>query len=467
MTKKSNEKTKFICTKCGNITAKWMGKCSNCNEWNSMEEEIQINVSNPKTLFNSEKDIKQPINISEINAEYNERICLDFPEIDRVLGGGIVPGSVILCGGEPGIGKSTLILQICKFLSQKNKKVLYCSGEETELQIKMRANRIGLKNGLCYIMADGDLENIVNATQKLKPSLLIIDSIQTIFLSNSTSSIGSISQIRDAAAILVRLAKRYKIAIIVIGHVTKDGNLAGPRMLEHMVDAVAYLEGDRSYQFRMLRMVKNRFGSTDETGLFSMDKSGLLNIKNPSEFLLRERNSNTPGSIATSVLEGMRAVIIEVQALTVPTVLNIPKRVTVGYDYNRVSMLLAVLEKRAKQSFNRSDVYINIAGGLYIRETAIDLAIILAMISINNDIQISNKLLAVGEISLTGEVLPVSGIIIRIKEAIKMNFTKFILPIRNKKEVEKYFKENNLLALLKNTYFAENIFDTIKLIKSK
>lgn len=467
MTKKNNEKIKFKCINCGNISSKWMGKCSKCNEWNTMQEEFQIKISNPKEIFNSEIDKKEPVKISEINSSFNERICLGFSEIDRVFGGGIVPGEVILCGGEPGIGKSTLILQICKFLVLQNKKVLYCSGEESEIQIKMRAERIGLNEDTCYIMSDGDLENIVNVTQNIKPSLLIIDSIQTIFISNSSSSIGSPSQIRDAASILIRLAKKYGIAIIIIGHVTKDGNLAGPRMLEHMVDAVAYLEGDRSYRFRMLRMVKNRFGSTDETGLFSMEKSGLLTIKNPSEFLLHERNVSIPGSIATAVLEGMRSVIVEVQALTVSTVLNMPRRVTVGYDYNRVTMLLAVLEKRANQLFNRNDVYINIAGGLYVRETAIDLAIVLAMVSINNNVSISSKMLAIGEISLTGEILPVSGIIIRIKEAIKMNFKKFILPYGNKKEVEKYFKENNLIELLNYTYFVQHVNEAIKLLSSK
>lgn len=329
----------------------------------------------------------------------------------------------------------------------------------------MRAERIGLFEDSCYIMSDGNLENIINATQKINPSLLIIDSIQTVFIANSNTSIGSITQIRDVTSILINLAKRDNIALIIIGHVTKEGNLAGPRMLEHMVDAVAYLEGDRSYQFRMLRMVKNRFGSTDETGLFSMNKTGLSAINNPSEFLLRERASNIPGSIATTLLEGMRAVFIEVQALTVATVLNMPRRVTVGYDYNRITMLLAVLEKRANQLFSRNDVYINIPGGIYVRETAVDLAVALAVVSINNDVPISADMIVLGEVSLTGEILPVSGIIIRIKEAIKMKFKKFILPMGNKKDVEKYFKENDLLYLLKYTHFITHINDAINLIK--
>ena len=465
MVAKNIKKTKFVCSNFGNISSKWVGKCLQCNEWNSMHEESEINITNPKTFFSSKSDLKKPLKISEINSKSNERINLEFPEIDRVLGGGIVPGSVILCGGEPGIGKSTLILQICKFVAQKNKKVLYCSGEESEFQIKMRAERIGLFEDSCYIMSDGNLENIINATQKINPSLLIIDSIQTVFIANSNTSIGSITQIRDVTSILINLAKRDNIALIIIGHVTKEGNLAGPRMLEHMVDAVAYLEGDRSYQFRMLRMVKNRFGSTDETGLFSMNKTGLSAINNPSEFLLRERASNIPGSIATTLLEGMRAVIIEVQALTVATVLNMPRRVTVGYDYNRITMLLAVLEKRANQLFSRNDVYINIPGGIYVRETAVDLAVALAVVSINNDVPISAEMIVLGEVSLTGEILPVSGIIIRIKEAIKMKFKKFILPMGNKKDVEKYFKENDLLYLLKYTHFITHINDAINLIK--
>ena len=390
---------------------------------------------------------------------------LAMPEVDRPLGGGVVPGSVILWGGEPGIGKSTLILQVCHAMAKAGRSVLYASGEEAEAQIKMRAERLGAADDDLFVYSGGNLDAIVSEAEKEKPSMLVIDSIQTMYLSANESPMGSPAQIRDCTAVLVRLAKSENIAVMIIGHVTKEGNLAGPRILEHMVDVVFYLEGDRSYQFRVLRTVKNRFGSTAESGLFVMEGQGLKGIEDPSKYLLRDRISQTPGSTVVACMEGLRPVLVEIQALTVHSVLAIPRRIAAGYDYNRMIILLAVLERRGRIPFSTEDVYLNVAGGFRVKETAADLAVALSLISVRGDAPIPQNLMALGEIGLTGEIMPVSRVTLRLKEALKMKFTHFILSERNKKEVLAYYEAHHLDEVREHTVFVRNLKDLMEAVK--
>lgn len=390
---------------------------------------------------------------------------LAMPEVDRPLGGGVVPGSVILWGGEPGIGKSTLILQVCHAMAKAGRSVLYASGEESEAQIKMRAERLGASDDDLFVYSGGNLDAIVSEAEKEKPSMLVIDSIQTMYLSANESPMGSPAQIRDCTAVLVRLAKSENIAVMIIGHVTKEGNLAGPRILEHMVDVVFYLEGDRSYQFRVLRTVKNRFGSTAESGLFVMEGQGLKGIEDPSKYLLRDRTSQTPGQAVVACMEGLRPVLVEIQALTVHSVLAIPRRIAAGYDYNRMIILLAVLERRGRIPFSTEDVYLNVAGGFRVKETAADLAVALSLISVRGDVAVPQNLMALGEIGLTGEIMPVSRVTLRLKEALKMKFTHFILSERNKKEVLAYYEAHHLDEVREHTVFVRNLKDLMEAVK--
>lgn len=390
---------------------------------------------------------------------------LAMPEVDRPLGGGVVPGSVILWGGEPGIGKSTLILQVCHAMAKAGRSVLYASGEESEAQIKMRAERLGAADDDLFVYSGGNLDAIVSEAEKEKPSMLVIDSIQTMYLSANESPMGSPAQIRDCTAVLVRLAKSENIAVMIIGHVTKEGNLAGPRILEHMVDVVFYLEGDRSYQFRVLRTVKNRFGSTAESGLFVMEGQGLKGIEDPSKYLLRDRTSQTPGQAVVACMEGLRPVLVEIQALTVHSVLAIPRRIAAGYDYNRMIILLAVLERRGRIPFSTEDVYLNVAGGFRVKETAADLAVALSLISVRGDAAVPQNLMALGEIGLTGEIMPVSRVTLRLKEALKMKFTHFILSERNKKEVLAYYEAHHLDEVREHTVFVRNLKDLMEAVK--
>ena len=408
---------------------------------------------------------KRPQKLSEVNLENHERMQLAMPEVDRPLGGGVVPGSVILWGGEPGIGKSTLILQVCHAMAKAGRSVLYASGEESEAQIKMRAERLGAADDDLFVYSGGNLDAIVSEAEKGKPSMLVIDSIQTMYLSANESPMGSPAQIRDCTAVLVRLAKSENIAVMIIGHVTKEGNLAGPRILEHMVDVVFYLEGDRSYQFRVLRTVKNRFGSTAESGLFVMEGQGLKGIEDPSKYLLRDRTSQTPGQAVVACMEGLRPVLVEIQALTVHSVLAIPRRIAAGYDYNRMIILLAVLERRGRIPFSTEDVYLNVAGGFRVKETAADLAVALSLISVRGDAPIPQNLMALGEIGLTGEIMPVSRVTLRLKEALKMKFTHFILSERNKKEVLAYYEAHHLDEVREHTVFVRNLKDLMEAVK--
>lgn len=461
----AKNRTKYVCSNCGAETVRWMGRCPQCGSWNTLEETVEEIV--PKQLRTTHEVVssKRPQKLSEVNLENHERMQLAMPEVDRPLGGGVVPGSVILWGGEPGIGKSTLILQVCHAMAKAGRSVLYASGEESEAQIKMRAERLGASDDNLLVYSGGNLDAIVSEAEKEKPAMLVIDSIQTMYLSANESPMGSPAQIRDCTAVLVRLAKSENIAVMIIGHVTKEGNLAGPRILEHMVDVVFYLEGDRSYQFRVLRTVKNRFGSTAESGLFVMEGQGLKGIEDPSKYLLRDRISQTPGSTVVACMEGLRPVLVEIQALTVHSVLAIPRRIAAGYDYNRMIILLAVLERRGRIPFSTEDVYLNVAGGFRVKETAADLAVALALISVRGDVPVPQNLMALGEIGLTGEIMPVSRVTLRLKEALKMKFTHFILSERNKKEVLAYYEAHHLDEVREHTVFVRNLKDLMEAVK--
>lgn len=461
----AKNRTKFVCSNCGAETVRWMGRCPQCGSWNTLEETVEEVL--PKQLRTTHEVVssKRPQKLSDVNLENHERMQLAMPEVDRPLGGGVVPGSVILWGGEPGIGKSTLILQVCHAMAKAGRSVLYASGEESEAQIKMRAERLGAADDDLFVYSGGNLDAIVAEAEKEKPSMLVIDSIQTMYLSANESPMGSPAQIRDCTAVLVRLAKSENIAVMIIGHVTKEGNLAGPRILEHMVDVVFYLEGDRSYQFRVLRTVKNRFGSTAESGLFVMEGQGLKGIEDPSKYLLRDRTSQTPGQAVVACMEGLRPVLVEIQALTVHSVLAIPRRIAAGYDYNRMIILLAVLERRGRIPFSTEDVYLNVAGGFRVKETAADLAVALSLISVRGDAPIPQNLMALGEIGLTGEIMPVSRVTLRLKEALKMKFTHFILSERNKKEVLAYYEAHHLDEVREHTVFVRNLKDLMEAVK--
>ena len=463
----SKTKTKFICHNCGAETPKWMGKCPNCGEWNSLEEKIEKNVPQNKQTISFSSD-KKPTSLSDIKVEDTNRIKLRIPEVDRPLGGGIVSDSVILWGGEPGIGKSTLILQICSAFTKTGKTVLYCSGEESEAQIKIRAERLSVDTERCFVFPESNLETIIEEAGKLNPDMIVIDSIQTAYLSDNSSGMGSPTQIRDCTAALVKMAKESGIAVMIIGHVTKEGNIAGPRILEHMVDVVFYLEGDRNYQFRVLRTVKNRFGSTSESGLFVMERKGLTGIDDPSKYLLKGiQEAPVSGSTVTACMEGLRPILIEVQALTVHSVLTVPRRIASGYDFNRLVILLAVLEKKGRIPFSADDVYLNVAGGYKLKETAADLSVALALFSVKYDIPLKKFCMALGEIGLTGEIIPVSKLGLRLKEAVKMNFTEFVLPARNQEEAENYFKDNHQKELLSHVLFINHLEEAIHFFKSR
>ena len=394
----AKNKTIFVCNNCGYESPKWMGKCPACNEWNSFSEEKVINT-NDTNYGKLSKEKSKPIELNKIVKSTNERISTGFNELDRVLGGGLVNGSLILLGGEPGIGKSTLILQICEKINIKG-KILYVSGEESAEQVKIRADRLNIKNENLLFLSETDINNIEEEIIKIEPELVIIDSIQTMYSNEITSAPGSVSQVREITAKIMRICKENGITTILIGHVTKDGNIAGPRVLEHMVDTVLYIEGERYFSYRILRGVKNRFGSTNEIGMFEMQQEGLVEIDNPSTILISERNENSAGSIIVSSIEGTRPLLVEFQALTTPSVYGLPRRTANGIDYNRLTLLIAVIEKKAGINLGNQDVYLNVVGGLKINEPAIDLGIILSTISSFKNIPISNEVVAIGEVRI-------------------------------------------------------------------
>ena len=431
----------FYCKECGFESGKWMGQCPGCQEWNTFVDEPVAAKSKNSSI--SKRNIPMPI--KEVTSVVEDRISTHIGELDRVLGSGIVRGSLILVGGDPGIGKSTLLLQICRNLSKDKIKLLYVSGEESLQQIKMRADRIGEFSESMLLLSETSLDVIIQAIDTVKPEMVIIDSIQTVCAEDVNSTAGSVAQVREVTARLMRIAKENSITVWIVGHVTKEGVVAGPRTLEHMVDTVLYFEGDRHATYRILRGVKNRFGSTDEIGVFEMSEKGLQEVLNPSEVMLDGRPIDASGSVVVCSIEGTRPILIEIQALVSQTNFNMPRRTSVGIDYNRVNLLMAVLEKRAGLSLNGCDAYVNIAGGLRLGETAIDLGIILAIASSFKNRAIATETVIFGEVGLTGEVRGVSMVSQRVKEAEKLGFKTCILP------------QTNLLQLNKSKDYTRNI----------
>lgn len=436
MAKKNS--TVFVCNGCGYESPKWLGKCPACGEWNSFFEE-KVVTSSGSSIKDKSKPKSETIKLNEVVHKETFRLKTGVDELDRVLGGGFVQGSLTLLGGEPGIGKSTLILQICNSVKVDG-PILYVSGEESAEQIKLRADRLGIKNDNLLFLAETDVDNVELALEKSGAKFVIIDSVQTMYSEDITSAPGSVSQVREITARIMKMCKQTGITTIIIGHVTKDGNIAGPRVLEHMVDTVLYLEGERYFSYRILRGVKNRFGSTNEIGMFEMQSEGLVEIKNPSELLISERDGNPSGSVIVVSMEGTRALILEMQALATPTVFGMPRRNANGIDYNRLTLLMAVLEKRAGMNLSSQDVYINLVGGIKVNEPALDLGIVLSAASSFKNVAIKEDVVVIGEVGLTGEVRSVNMIEKRIKEAEKLGYKTCIIPESNKKLLKEKFK---------------------------
>lgn len=428
-------KTLFYCTECGNETPKWQGKCSACGAWNTVVEQPTDRSTRKKSSESRTKGsalgvpVRQPQQITEVETTDELRFCTGMVELDRVLGGGAVRGSLVLVGGAPGIGKSTLMLQICDNLC-RFAKVLYVSGEESERQIKLRAERLKVRGEGLYLLGETNLENMVDAVHTLQPDVLIVDSIQTMYHGEVNSAPGSISQVKECTMALMQLAKGENITAFVIGHVNKEGSIAGPKVLEHMVDCVLYFEGERHMAYRILRAAKNRFGATNEIGVFEMEDGGLTEVPNPSEALLSGRPIDAPGTCVTCVMEGVRPVLAEVQALVVPSSLGNPRRVSNGFDYNRAMLLLAVLEKRGGLLLNGCDAYFNVIGGLSLDEPAADLATMIALASSFRDKPVPSDLAAIGEVGLTGELRAVSSLGQRLSEVRRLGFAKCLIPKR-------------------------------------
>ncbi len=424
---KIKNKYKFVCRECGHEEIKWHGRCPGCGEWNSMTEELTGSPGIHKPFFAASK----PIPITEVADIGEQRIITGIVELDRVLGGGIVPGSLILIGGDPGIGKSTLALQVASALAGNQGVSLYVTGEESAQQTKLRANRLGVVTDNLYVVTETSLEQIQNHVERLAPGLIVIDSIQTVFTESIPSAPGSVAQVRECTALLIQMAKALSTPVIIVGHVTKEGFLAGPRVLEHMVDAVLYFEGERHHTFRILRAVKNRFGSTNEIGVFEMSEWGLVEVANPSEMFLAERPTGVSGSVVVAGMEGTRPVLVEIQALVSPSNFGNPRRMTSGTDYNRVNLITAVLEKRVGLHLGNQDIYVNVAGGVRLDEPAVDLGIAVALASGFRDVPVDPAAVVLGEIGLTGEVRGISHAVKRINEGKKLGFHTFIIPAAN------------------------------------
>ena len=425
-------KTIYICSDCGYKSPKWLGKCPSCNEWNTFVEDVvekegSSQKKNPRAVFDS---TSVAVPFSELDIPDYMRCATGLSELDRVLGGGIVSGSVVLLSGEPGIGKSTLLMQISDCLG-KGKRVLYISGEESGGQLKMRAQRLGIVGKNLHILTETNMDNILAEADKIKPDIIIADSIQTIYSNISTSSPGSVTQVRECAFAFIEKAKKNGISVILVGHVNKEGGIAGPKVLEHMVDAVLYFEGDRRQSYRIIRAIKNRYGSTNEIGVFEMVDTGLAEVPNPSEMLLAGRPKNTSGNCAVCTVEGTRPIIAEIQSLVTETPYPAPRRTANGIEYNRMCLILAVLEKRLGLKFSTTDVYMNVIGGLHLDEPAADIAIALSLVSGLTDRIIPDELIAVGELGLSGECRAVSDLEHRIREASRLGFTKAVVPARN------------------------------------
>lgn len=427
-------KSVYVCSNCGYETPKWFGKCPSCSEWSTLEETI---IEDEPVKGFGKKTVSQAIKsytLNEIQSDIEIRYKTGMGELDRVLGGGIVKGSLVLISGDPGIGKSTILLQICQKLGD-NLNILYVSGEESYNQIKLRSDRLGIDNQNVSVLCHTDVQAISEHIMEKKPDLAIIDSIQTMNYMELSSSPGSVAQVRETTNLLMRTAKTLSIPIIIVGHVNKDGNIAGPKVLEHIVDCVLYFEGDRNMSFRILRAVKNRYGSTNEIGVFDMTDTGLKEVKNPSQMLISGRPKNTSGSCVACVMEGTRPILAEIQALVTPTGFGTPRRMSNGFDYNRLAMLIAVLEKRGGYFFGTSDVYINVVGGMKLDEPALDLTIAMALVSSLKDYAINDGILAFGEMGLAGEIRAISSCEQRIREASRLGFTKCIVPKHNLKSL--------------------------------
>ena len=423
-------RTKYVCQGCGYETSKWLGKCPECTKWNTFVEEIEQKNSK-KEVFIIDKSSSRPININAIETKEEERFSTEIAELDRVLGGGIVKGSLVLVGGDPGIGKSTLLIQVSSNVANAGKKVLYISGEESESQIKMRAKRLGINSDNLYIFAENNLSIIEANLDSINPELIILDSIQTVYSPEIASAPGTVSQIKEGTSKFMKISKKMGISTFVVGHVTKEGSLAGPKLLEHMVDTVIYFEGERYNTYRLVRAVKNRFGSTNELGVFEMRDLGLVELDNPSKVLISEKAKDVAGSVIISTVEGTRPMLLELQALVSPTSFGIAKRTATGVDFNRVALLLAVLEKRVGLQIQNQDVYINVVGGIKINEPSIDMGIIIAVASSFRNIPVSEDVVVTGEVGLTGEVRAVSFIEKRIAECKKLGFKKMVIPRNN------------------------------------
>lgn len=441
-------KSIYVCSECGYESPKWYGKCPGCGEWNTLNEELPV-TSAKQNLKNSMTSVNQIMALNDIVGDEEERISTGIKEFDRVLGGGIVIGSLVLISGDPGIGKSTILLQICQHLGQ-SKKVLYVSGEESANQIKLRANRLGVTTDNLYILPQTDVATIVECIKEEKPDIVIIDSIQTMVYEEINSSVGSVTQVRECTNIFMHTAKGLGIPIFVVGHVNKDGAIAGPKVLEHIVDTVLYFEGERNYSYRILRGAKNRFGSTNEIGVFEMTGDGLKEVLNPSLMMISGRPKNTSGTCVACVMEGSRPILAEVQGLVCATGFGTPRRMSTGFDYNRMSMLLAVLEKRAGYFFNNMDAYVNVIGGLKLDEPAADLTVALALVSSLKDKAVDDNVLAFGEVGLAGEIRAVNHCEQRITEAHRLGFEKCIIPFHNYKSLPKSLKTSIDIVPVRN-----------------
>ena len=454
-------KTVFFCQSCGYESSKWMGQCPGCREWNSFVEETvkpaAAGAGKSGGSLAPAGEYKKPQSLKEIIMKDEERDDTHIGELNRVLGGGLVKGSLILVGGDPGIGKSTLLLQVAGNLSFDNKDVLYISGEESLRQIKLRANRIGEFSDSLKFLCETNLSDIEETITRTKPQVIIIDSIQTMFNDSVSSAPGSVSQVRESTAVLLRIAKSMNISVFIVGHVTKEGQVAGPRVLEHMVDTVLYFEGDRHASYRILRAVKNRFGSTNEIGVFEMQEKGLVEVTNPSEFMLNGRPENASGSVVTCSVEGTRPILIEVQALVTHTNFGFPRRQANGTDYNRVNLLMAVLEKRIGLQLGDFDAYVNLAGGMKIAEPSLDLGICLAIISSFKNRPVSDDLIAFGEVGLSGEVRAVGMSEARVREAKKLGFKTCIVPKTLEDKLKKSYKDIEIIGV-------SSVVDAMKLI---
>ena len=435
------QKTTYCCSECGYETSNWAGKCPSCGQWNTFRE-IQLGTAkNGKQAYRSSHEAKKPRQLSELDTSAEIRFSTGISEFDRVLGGGAVVGSLVLVGGAPGIGKSTLLLQMCGSM-ENDRKVLYVTGEESERQLKLRATRLGVNGGEVYVLAETDLDSIISAADELDPDVIIIDSIQTMSDANVASAPGSITQVRECTMRIMRVTKEKGYTVFVVGHINKEGSIAGPKVLEHMVDCVLYFEGDQHTSYRILRAAKNRFGATNEIGVFEMCQSGLKEVKNPSEYMLSGKPQGASGSIVSCSMEGTRPILVEVQALVCSTNFGMPRRTATGFDYNRLNLLMAVLEKRAGIHMSGSDAYVNVAGGIKVNEPALDLGIVMALVSSFKNRAIDEKTVIFGEVGLAGEVRAVSQAQQRVNEAVKLGFKTCILPgvcmknIKSSNEIE-------------------------------